>query len=326
MNREVKLARRAWLKGVGGSLLCAVSPSLPAYCRTTASRARLSPEQFRNQLRGPVLSVPTCFTKDLEVDYQGFRNIIEQAKPAKIRIFALTAGNNQYDVLTREEITKLTTAIIQSAGEEDITIAAAGDWRRDEVLQYAEFAENLGATALQAMKPAEADDDATVEYFGGIAKGTRLPIVLHGKFSDSLLGRLTAIPSIVALKEDVGPAYFINVQRKFGDRLAIFEGGPEYIYLIGYPYGAPASYTTLGTFAPQITSRFWKALAEDDLSEAYRIVQKYEHPFFDRWSHGFWRASLEHFGIAQRYLRPPQQTLSAADMQDVAEFYQNLGL
>ena len=122
------------------------------------------------------------------------------------------------------------------------------------------------------------------------------------------------------------PAYFINAQRKFGDRLAIFEGGPEYIYLIGYPYGAPASYTTLGTFVPQITVRFWAALEKQNLQEAYQIVQKYEHPFFDRWSHGFWRASLEHFAVAKRYLRPPRQTLSAADMESVADFYQKLGL
>jgi dihydrodipicolinate synthase/N-acetylneuraminate lyase len=229
-------------------------------------------------------------------------------------------------MLTRPEIKEITRTMIEVAGKDAITIAAAGDWKLDDVLEYAEFSENLGATALQAMKPAEAGDDEALDYFRGIASSTRMPLVLHGEFSEALLQRLVSIPSIVALKEDVGPAYFINVQRKFGDRLAIFEGGPEYIYLIGYPYGAPASYTTLGTFAPQITASFWEALAQDDLSEAYKIVMQYEHPFFDRWSHGFWRASLEHFGIAHRYLRPPQQTLTADEMQNVAKFYQKLGL
>ena len=84
MFSEVAMPRRNWLKRVGGSLLLAISGTTPAFSKTSAAKARLSPEEFRKELRGPVLSVPTCFTKDLDVDYQGFRNIIEQAKPAEI--------------------------------------------------------------------------------------------------------------------------------------------------------------------------------------------------------------------------------------------------
>jgi dihydrodipicolinate synthase/N-acetylneuraminate lyase len=149
---------------------------------------------------------------------------------------------------------------------------------------------------------------------------------LHGEFPPSLLEKLSAIQTIVALKEDVGLEYYIRVQRHFGKRYAIFEGGPEYAYLVAMPYGSPACYATLGTFAPHLTKQFWVAVRQKDFEEAYRLVIKYEHPFFDRWSHPFWRASLEHFGVAARYLRPPHKSFSDEQMKEVATFFKNLGL
>lgn len=329
MKKQKSFHRRTFLKGFAGSAAATVLTAKlsHALAKPAVSTLHLSPAELRSEIRGPVLSIPTCFTADLEVDYSGIRRMLEQALPHGIRIFSLTSGNSQYASLTREEIMKLTQLMIESAGAaEAISIASSGDWSVEETLDYADFSKRLGATALQVMKPTEADDEKTFQYFSTVAKKTNLPLVLHGQFSIALLERLTRIPSVVALKEDVGPAYLIEVQRKFGDRLAIFEGGPAYVYLMGYPYGVPASYTTLGTFAPQITERFWGALENKDIFAAYEIVTKYEHPFFDRWSHGFWRASLEHFGIASRYLRPPQKTLPGAEMQDVAAFYQSVGL
>ena len=153
-----------------------------------------------------------------------------------------------------------------------------------------------------------------------------MPLILHGEFSPALLERLIKIDSIVGMKEDVSLEYYIQVQRKFGERLIIFEGGPEYAFLVAQPYGARASYTTLGTFVPKITQKFWQAIEASNLPEAYRIVKTYEHPFFDRWSHSFWRASLECFGVAQRYLRPPEKSFTDMQMREVTTFYKSLGL
>ena len=148
---------------------------------------------------------------------------------------------------------------------------------------------------LQVLRPDTKNEQEVVDFFQKVAKQTDLPLVLHGEFSHPLLDKLLTIDSIVAMKEDVGLEYYIQVQRKYGDRLAIFEGGPEYAFLVAHPYGAQASYTTLGTFVPQITQSFWEALNRKDIPAAYAIVKKYEHPFFDRWSHAFWRSVVGTF-------------------------------
>jgi dihydrodipicolinate synthase/N-acetylneuraminate lyase len=119
---------------------------------------------------------------------------------------------------------------------------------------------------------------------------------------------------------------YIERQRRFGDRLVIYAGGPKYRFLVAQPYGSRAFYSLYSTFAPQIPMRFWEAVRADDLTTAYDIVKKYEFPFFDRWSHAFWRASLEHFGVAQRYLRPPEESFTAEQMQEVGRCFDGLGL
>lgn len=325
------LTRRGVLRRIGGGLAASLlAPQFPvespAAGTTVAVNERAA--RFKNDLRGPILSIPTPFNEDLAIDFRGVRRMIERGRPHGIRIVSLTSGNSQYASLSYEEVQQLTQVTIEAAGEASIAIASADQWEPSKVVAYAKFAERSGAAAVQIMRPkAEANDEQrVVEFFRRVAGETALPLVLHGDFASSLLEKLSSMETIVALKEDVGLENYIRVQRHFGQRYAIFEGGPEYAYLVAMPYGAPASYATLGTFAPHLTKQFWDAAHRRDYDAAYKLVIKYEHPFFDRWSHPFWRASLAHFGVAGRYLRPPHVSFNDAQMKDVATFYQGLGL
>jgi 4-hydroxy-tetrahydrodipicolinate synthase len=327
-DHKHQLDRRALLRQAAGGLAAATLAMRASRPNAYAAQANpIGPEDFKRRMRGAIVSIPTSFKSDMTIDFEGMERMIKRAKPYGMRIFALTAGNSQYASLKYEEILELTRVVIEAAGSDCIAIAATGPWQIEQTLEYARFAEGAGATALQILRPtdkAEVDDD--VKFYQQIARATRLPLVLHGNHPDALLDKLMSIESIAAMKEDVSLEYYIHIQRKYGKRLAIFEGGFEYAYLVGYPYGSPAAYSTLATFAPQISKQFWDAIARDDVHEAYRIVIKYELPLNDRFSHEFWRATLEHFGVASRYLRPPHSSYTDEQMKDVAKFYQQLGL
>ncbi len=92
------------------------------------------------------------------------------------------------------------------------------------------------------------------------------------------------------------------------------------------PYGMQAYYSTLSTFAPALERRFWEAVRAGDLTSAREVILKYEVPFFERWSHAFWRATMEYFGIAQRFLRPPDPSFTPAQVAALGPFYKGLGL
>lgn len=287
----------------------------------------LTPVDFKEQLRGPIVSIPTPFTAQFQVDHHAVRRLIHQAQAHGMRIFDLTAGDGQFAYLSYEEIKALTATVIKSVGGNGIVIAGTGPWWTGRAVDFAQFAESEGATAVQVLLPPRAAENESVEHFREITRATRLPIVLHGKYSDSLLEKLSKINSIVALKEDVNLHYLIQTLIHFGKRYDCFAGGSYEWFVAGQPYGCKAYFDTFSTFAPQISERFWAAVQKDDVATERNIIEKYENRFiWGKFSESFWHATLEYFGIAKRYMRPPAESYSDEQMKDVKAFFDKLGL
>ena len=108
--------------------------------------------------------------------------------------------------------------------------------------------------------------------------------------------------------------------------LHIFAGGQKSRYLMFQPYGMQAYYSTFSTFAPEIPKRFWAACEKKDFAAARDVVTRYDVPFFHEWSHPFWRATMEYFGVAKRYVRPPDRSFTDQQVKDLKTFYTKLGL
>ena len=134
------------------------------------------------------------------------------------------------------------------------------------------------------------------------------------------------------MKEDASDDYYVAITKRFGKRIAIFCGGQKGRYLKAQPYGSPAFFSFFITFAPQVTMEFWHAVQKNDLDAARAVVARYEKPVFDfclagpRSFNAYWRALLEYFGVAQRYVRPPDESCTDADMQRVKALCDGLGL
>ena len=197
----------------------------------------------------------------------------------------------------------------------------------EQVVDYARFCESIGADALQILLPKDVqNEDALFEHFQTAARGTRLPLVLHGRYSRTLLNRLASIDSIVAMKEDAQLNYYVDRAIAFGDRFEIFSGGGEYRYLVGYPYGSKAFFSTYTSFAPDKSMMFWEAIRGGDVARAAMVTKKYDYPFIQRFSHPFWHATLEYFGLAKRYMREPMKSFTAAQMTEVKDFFDGQGI
>lgn len=308
--------------GAGRELAFAQEPATPP-----VRRSPVSPQAFKEALVGPIFSIPTPFNEKFELDAEGLTRGIRRAKKAGVRNFAATAGNSQYSSLDYEEIKQLMKICVDAVAGEGLFIAASDSWWTDRTVEFAKYVESIGATALQLMIPARSSSEAhTVKHFQTVAQATRLPLVLHGIFSESLLKELVKIDSLVAMKEDGTLDYFIDRQIAFGDRIRIFGGGGENRIFVGRPYGAVAFYSTYTTFAPNVSMQFWQALQSGDEKKAVEITLKYDYPFIKRFTHSFWHATLEHFGVGGRYLRAPQETYSDEKMKEVKAFFDAQGV
>jgi dihydrodipicolinate synthase/N-acetylneuraminate lyase len=308
--------------------LAALGFSLPVAAERPPSNVGqlLTPQQFKQRLVGPILTIPTPFTESGEIDFPGVQRMIRNALAHEATVVALTAGNSRYDQLSFDEVKQLTRVVVESVGGDGMCIAATGFWNLERVLEYVHFAEHIGASAVQVTKPNDADDQTVAQFYQDVARATQLAIVLHGEFSEDLLRRLIKIDSIVAMKEDVGLEYLIDCQIDFGERLTVFPGGFESRMLVAYPYGVRAYYSVFYQFSPQLGKQFWHAIRDGDIKAAGQFVMKYERPFAKKWSWPFWMGTIEHFGVAQRFLRPPEKALSDEQMDDVKAFWDSLGV
>ena len=317
MNRRQFFTTSAGLAGA-----FAVSHGILA---APARKSSLTPQEFQAKIVGPVLSVPTCYRQDLSLDMPGMRRIVELGISSGCGIVTLTAGNNQYDLLSYDEIKDLTREIIDAVDGRAVIIAATGKWETDQAVDYAKFASDLGADALQVTLPA-LDDDRMIEHFAAMAAATPMGIVLHGDPPMPLMSRLLEIESVVAFKEEYTTIYSLQIYRSFGKRITLFAGGEKARLLTFYPYGMRAWYSTFMTFAPSVAVQFWSAIQADDLKRAGEIVLRYETPVFQRWSHAFWRATCEHFGLASRWIRGSETAFNDEQMQELAMFFESLEL
>ena len=286
-----------------------------------------SVKEFQRRLTGPILTYPTPFQKDGAIDYKGVENMIRLGLQYKeVNVVTLTAGNNQFGVLSYDEVKALTSFTVESVGDRAMVIASTGFWDNAQVLDFARFSEDIGASAIQMLKPDGASDEETIAFFKEVASAVRLPIVLHGEFAPELLRELVKIESVAAMKEDSGLDYLIASQIEFGDRLVIFPGGFDSRYLVGYPYGVRAYYTVFYMFAPELGHAFWKATEKGDLKKAGAFVEDYDYPFAQKWTYPFWVATCSYFGICEPYVRPIGDSLSEQQMVDLKAFWAGLGV
>jgi N-acetylneuraminic acid mutarotase/dihydrodipicolinate synthase/N-acetylneuraminate lyase len=290
----------------------------------------LSPLEFKARLKGPILSFPTPFTESYEINYQGVEQMIKPALAYGCGVVALTSGNSKYDRLSYEEVRELTRFVVATVGDKAVTIASAGPWDRKTIIDYVRYAEFVGASAVQVSLPNDLTKDSPVadivKFYKDVDANTSLGIILHGYYSVELLTELVKINSIVAMKEDVDYPYYINRQIMFGDKLAIFGGGNDGRYLHGYPYGSPAYYSTLYTYAPEMGLKFWKAIQNKDMKLAAQILLKYDFPFIEQFTPALWQAAIEYAGGPQRFIRPQSETLPESKLKDMRKLFSNMGL
>src|SRR5262245_41822442 len=183
---------RSFLQTLGGFGLA--SAMLTAWAFWTKRHPRFTPEEVKQRVRGPILTLPTPFTGDFKVDYAGVRNMVELAVANGVVVHELTNGNSQYSVLSYEEIKKLTKVFVEAVRGRGIVIAATGPWWTRQAVDYARYAESVGADAVQVLLPPDGSVDGYVRHFQEIAAATKLAIALHGAPTPQEIERFIEVP------------------------------------------------------------------------------------------------------------------------------------
>ena len=300
-----------------------------------------SPQELRGLVTGPVMSVHTPFTRDGAIDYGSLRGLVERGIEAGSTTMLLTYGDSLFSLLTDDEVAAVTRVVAEQTAGRAAVVAADRIWWTGKTVEFARYAREVGADVLMVLPPDWAGSctaDSFVAHYAAVA--VEIPVmVVTNAFSRSqamgleVLRRLRDdVPGVIAIKDDLVGVFARKMAILLRGHWSIISGGQKQNHFDLIHYGCDGYLSTFVTFAPHVTQAYWQAVQTEDWVEAARIIREYDMPYFDYVLDviGGFDASLhgtfEHFGLSQRWRRPPYHSLTDEQMEQLSQLFLDLNL
>ena len=293
----------------------------------------------RQSLTGPITGVAPPFDRDGSLDFHGLNTAIEHNIAAGTGVLLLTYGDSLHSLITDAEVAELLKAVVRQARRRVMVVAADRQWWTGKEIAFADFALETGADVLMVLPPSwggSVTHDSLVEHYRAVSEHIPVMPVTNLFASNHALGlsvfatMVEQVPNIVALKEDVLGEFARRTAQLVSERWPVLSGGLKQDHLNLYAYGCAGYMSLYQHFMPEIAHAYWRAVQAGDLAVAVRIIEVYDQTWIDLAStldgdfDAFFHGTLEVFGIAGRWRRPPYHSLNDAEMERIRAYYAGL--
>lgn len=218
------------------------------------------------------------------VDTAALRRLVGRLGDAGVDSIGLLGSTGTYMYLSRQERRRAVEAAIDEADGRAPVIVGIGALRTDEAVRLAADARAAGAAAglLAAVSYTPLTEDEVFEHFAVVARESGLPIVIydnpgttHFRFAPELVGRLSRLPGIVAVKSPTADAdetarhlEALRDATRAGFSLGCSGDGNSAEAMIS---GADTWYSVLGGVFPAVCLNIVRAARRGDAAEARRL-------------------------------------------------------
>jgi 4-hydroxy-tetrahydrodipicolinate synthase len=218
------------------------------------------------------------------VDRPALRRLVARLCEAGVDSIGLLGSTGSYPYLTREERRGALEAALDEAAGRVPVMVGVGALRTDEAVRLTQDARDAGAAGglLAPVSYTPLTDDEVFEHFATVAREGGLPLCIydnpattHFRFGPALVGRLSRLPGIVAVKSP-GPEPEVVAAHLGTLRGVVPEG-----FSLGYSgdwnateallAGADAWYSVVAGLFPQVGVGIVRAVRAGDAAEARRL-------------------------------------------------------
>ena len=217
------------------------------------------------------------------VDSNALRDLLQPLVAAKVDSIGLLGSTGTYAYLAREERRRAIETAVEVCGAVPV-IAGVGALRTDDAVQLAQDARSAGAAAglLAPVSYTPLNDEEVFEHFTTVARRSGLPICVydnpattHFRFNPQLIGRLSRVEGIVAVKSPSPDAAAIGAHNA-ELRAAVAEGfslgySGDWNSVEGLIVGAATWYSVLAGLFPEVCLAIVRAAQSGD-SEGARLL------------------------------------------------------
>lgn len=298
-------------------------------------------DAVRAALTGTVSSIHIPFRRDGAIDYDALRRVLDHAIAAGSKTMLLTYGDSLYSLLTDDEVADVTKVVVEHTARRAMVVAADRIWWTGKEVEFARACRGLGVDMLMVLPPdwaASCTVATLVAHYKAVAQEIPVMLVTNLFRRSSALAFETMkilmdeAPNVLAVKDDLVGEFARKMALLVHDRWAVLSGGLKQNHLDVWPYGCDGYMSTFLHFKPEIAQSYWRAIQARDIAQAVSIIHTYETPYFDHimgMTGGFdagFHATLELFGLAGRWRRPPYHSATDAEMEKLADVLRSLSL
>lgn len=230
---------------------------------------------------GIFVIMQTPFLEDLSIDEESLRKETDFLCRGRVHGMVWPAGAGETSSLSYNERMRYAPAVVAEAKGRTTVLIGVHGANKFEAMEYARFAEKIGADGLHALGPTDGFGDARIleDYFLSIASVSKLPMCIQvsnpGMSTDFLLRMADKIPSLRILKLEAGDVPH-DVSRVVAERkralIASTGGGAMNLY---QEMERGSGGTMAGAGFADIQAQIWDWFQEGKKKEAHELFQKF---------------------------------------------------
>jgi 4-hydroxy-tetrahydrodipicolinate synthase len=276
------------------------------------------------------------------VDVAAVRKLASRLSDAEVDSIGLLGSTGIYAYLTRSERRRALEAALDEVGGQVPVLVGVGALRTDEAVRLAQDAKAAGAAAglLAPVSYTPLTENEVFEHFATVARESGLslciydnPSTTHFRFSPALIGRLSRLPEIIAVKSPAPEPQAIP--RHLAELRSVVPDGFSLGYSVDWNSvealiaGGHAWYSVLAGLFPRISMALVQAVQNGDAAEARRLNERLDPLwclFREFSSLRVIYASADLLGICRAEPPRPILPLAGDARQRVADVFKALGL
>lgn len=231
----------------------------------------------------------TPMDADGRVDLPALRRLVARLCVAGVDSVGLLGSTGSYPYLTRDERRRALEAALDEAGGRVPILVGVGALRTDEAVRLAQDARAAGAAAglLAAMSYTPLTDDEVFAHCVAVARESGLPLCLydnpsttHFRFGPALIGSLSRVPGIVAVKSpgqapDAVAGHLAELRAAVPPGFSLGTSG-DWLATEALIAGVDAWYSVVAGLFPDMAVAIVRAVRAGDATEARRLDARLE--------------------------------------------------
>ncbi|MCS4541529.1 MAG: 4-hydroxy-tetrahydrodipicolinate synthase [Euryarchaeota archaeon] len=235
------------------------------------------------RVSGVIPALITPFTKNFEIDEEGFRSNIDFVIRGGVSAIVPVGTTGEAATLSHEEHKKVIDIAIAAAGKVPV-FAGTGSNNTAEAIELTKYAEDAGSDAALMITPYynKPNDSGIVKHFKAVAEAVNIPIILYNipgrtgqNVRPEIIAKLAEIDNIIAIKEASGDLrQVMKIIELCGDKLQVISGDDELTYPI-MALGGTGVISVAANIIPKQMCKLVDAMTKGNLKQAKQLHYKY---------------------------------------------------